>query len=92
MLNNRMQNLDTKKEISIQKGDLGHLDTTKRHLDTKKDAPENNYLGTMGPKMNTHTHFYHLGIISQLHRTSVTQGFLAGIILCNSGVFIGTFC
>ena len=27
-----------------------------------------------------------------LHRTSVTQGFLAGIPLCNSGAFIGTFC
>ena len=24
-------------------------------------------------------------LISQLHRTSVTQGFLAGILLCNSG-------
>ena len=30
MLNNRMQNLDAKKEISISKGDLGHLDTTKK--------------------------------------------------------------
>ena len=29
---------DTKKRSRYQKGDLGHLDTTKRHLDTKKDA------------------------------------------------------
>ena len=28
-----------KKGSRQQKGDLGHLDTTKRHLDTKKDAP-----------------------------------------------------
>ena len=30
MLNNRMQNLDTKKRSRYQKGDLGHIDTTKK--------------------------------------------------------------
>ena len=31
-----------------------------------------------------YTHFDYFGIkISQLHRTSATQGFLAGILLCN---------
>ena len=30
MLNNRRQNLDTKKRSRYQKGDLGHLDTTKK--------------------------------------------------------------
>ena len=38
MLNNRMQESRYQKAILIPKGDLGHLDTTKRHLDTKKDA------------------------------------------------------
>ena len=32
-------------------------------------------------------HFYYLRIHYQLHRPSVTQGFLAGILLCNSGAF-----
>ena len=42
---------------------------------------------------NDYTHILLIWeLISQLHRTSVTQGFLAGILLCNSGVFIGTFC
>ena len=31
-------------------------------------------------------------LISQLHRTSVTHGSLAGIILCNWGAFEGIFC
>ena len=35
MLNNRMQNLDTE----TKKRDLGHLDTTRKTLDTTKDAP-----------------------------------------------------
>ena len=38
----------------------------------------------MGPRRITHTFFF-WRLISQLHRTSVTQGFLAGILLCNSG-------
>ena len=36
---------------------------------------------TMGPQMITHTYFYYWEILSQLHRTSVTQGFLAGCFL-----------
>ena len=32
---------------------------------------------TMGPKMITHTFLFYGKLISQLHRTSVTQGFLA---------------
>ena len=40
---------------------------------------------TMGPNMITHTHMFVVWeLLSQLHRTSVTQGFLAGMILCNS--------
>ena len=35
--------------------------------------------------------FYCLGIVSQLHRTSLTQGCLTGIILCNSGASIRYF-
>ena len=38
----------------------------------------------MGPKIITH--FQYSGIISQLHRTSVTQGFLAGIICVIRGL------
>ena len=33
---NRCRHLDTKKRSRYRKGDSGHLDTTKRHLDTKK--------------------------------------------------------
>ena len=37
MLNNRMQNLDTKIERSrYQKGDVGHLDTTKKDISMPK--------------------------------------------------------
>ena len=36
--------------------------------------------------MITHTHIFIIWeLISQLQRTSVTQGLLAGILLCNSG-------
>ena len=34
---------------------------------------------------------YYFGMISQLHRMAVTQGILAGIILCNSGASIRCF-
>ena len=44
----------------------------------------------MGPKMITHI-FIIWELISQLHRTSVTQGLLAGIVLCNSGASITYF-
>ena len=43
-----------------------------------------------GPKW-LQTHFHHLGIYFQLHRTSVTQGFLAEIIMCDSGASIRYF-
>ena len=33
-----------------------------------------------GPSKRLHTHFYYLGMNFQLHRTSVTQGFLARIL------------
>ena len=46
---------------------------------------------TIGPKMITHT-FFDFELISQLQRTSVTHGFLAGIILCNLVPSKGTFC
>ena len=46
----------------------------------------------MGPKMITHTHLFIIReLILQLHRTSVTQGFLAGILLCNLGASIRYF-
>ena len=44
------------------------------------------------PNEYIHTHLMIWELISQLHRTSVTYGFLAGIILCNSGAFIRHFC
>ena len=40
----------------------------------------------------THIFFIILELILQLHRTSVTQGFLVGSLICNSGAFFGTFC
>ena len=49
------------------------------------------YRITMGPKIITHTFLLFGNFVSQLHRTSVTQGFLAGVILCNSGVCIRYF-
>ena len=50
---------------------------------------ETNYYGAQ----NDYTHIFIIWeLIFQLHRTSVTQGFLAGILLCNSGAFLGTFC
>ena len=40
----------------------------------------------------SHTHIFTTWeLISQLHRTFVTQDFLAGIILCNSGASIRYF-
>ena len=43
----------------------------------------------MVPKMITHI-FIVSKLIYQVHRTSVTHGFLAGILLCNSGAYEGT--
>ena len=46
---------------------------------------------TMGPNY-LHTYFYYLGTrMSPKHRTAVTHGLLAGILLCNSGAFIRYF-
>ena len=47
----------------------------------------------MGPNMSTYTHtsLSYLDLIYQLHSTSVTQGFPAGIIWCNSGASIRSF-
>ena len=47
------------------------------------------FWGLRDPKL-LHT-FYCLGINFQLHRTSVTQGFLPGILLCTLGAFIRYF-
>ena len=48
-----------------------------------------NYYGAQ----NDYTHmFLSWELISQLHRTSVTHGYLAGILLCNSGAYEGIFC
>ena len=47
---------------------------------------------TMGPKMITRTFLFYFRINSYLHNTSVTYGFLAGILLCNLGAYEGTFC
>ena len=42
---------------------------------------------------NDDTHIFMVWeLISQLHRTSVTQGVLAGILLCNWALAQGTFC
>ena len=41
----------------------------------------------MWPKMITHTYSIIWEVMSQLHMTSVTQGFLAGILLYNLGAF-----
>ena len=49
------------------------------------------YYITMGPKMITHI-FIVWEFMSRLHRTSVTHGFLARILLCDSGAYEGTFC
>ena len=50
-------------------------------------------LSAMGSKIITHTYtrFYYFGISCQLHKTSVAQGSLAGIILCNLGAFTRCF-
>ena len=40
---------------------------------------------------NDYTPFHYQELFSQLHRTSVAQSFLAGILLCNSGAFIRYF-
>ena len=46
---------------------------------------------TIGPKKFTHI-FMIWELISQLHRTSVTQGVLAGVLLCKWAPAQGTFC
>ena len=45
-----------------------------------------------GPKWLHAYMFMIWELIAQLHRTSVTHGFLAGIVLCNLGAYEGTFC
>ena len=62
-----------------------------------KNAPSNpypHYLVRLAASRNdyTHTHFIIWELISQMHRTSVTQGLLAGIILCNWAPSQGIFC
>ena len=60
---------------------LLHTPPTPRRASEKKKTREG---CTMGPKMITHT-FLLFGKISQLHRTSVTQGVLAAGIFCVIG-------
>ena len=45
---------------------------------------------SMGPRTITHN-FFGGGINCRFHRTFVTQGFLAGMFLCNLGAFIRHF-
>ena len=63
---------------------------------TEPPGPENRKVAVLipFPKISSYTHIFVIWeFISHLHRTSVTQGFLAGggILLCNLGASIRYF-
>ena len=62
----------------------------------KKSSPVEPKHGESPPRyysQNVYTHIFMIWeLSSQLHRTSVTQGVLAGMFLCNWALAQGTFC
>ena len=81
----------SQRELSTHPGRFSTRPLAVRILPQDSSLVRSIRVGT--PKLITHTHIFMIWeVISQLHRTSVTQGVLAGIILCNWAPSPGTFC